>query len=285
MTAASQSLDLEAVLRQSLDTLLAATGMDAAEIFLREPGGDLTLAVHRGRFPEPFREITRFSPGEGFPGRVAESGQPLVTTNLAADLRFLRRSVVQAGFRSFACIPLLAGDRVVGTLDVASLDIHRFTGEELTFLGAVGRHLGVAVENARLHEELRRRAEALESEVAARTVELRREQGRIQAILDAVSEGIVVTDREGTVQYVNPAMARLTGYVPTECVGQNPRLWKSGQTPPEVYREMWATILAGRSWQGELINRRKDGTLYPVLLTITPLPGPDGRPEGFVGVQ
>lgn len=285
VTAASQSLDLEAVLKQSLDALLAATGLDAAEIFLREPDGDLVLAVHRGRFPEPFREITRFSPGQGFPGRVAESGQPLVSTNLAADLRFLRRSVVRAGFQSLACVPLLAGDRVVGTLDVASLDARRFTPDELTLLRAVGRHLGVAVENARLHEELRRRAQTLESEVAARTADLERQQQRIQAILDAAGEGIVVTDRDGTIRYVNPAIARLTGYAPAECAGQNPRLWKSGQTPPEVYRQMWATILAGRSWQGELTNRRKDGTLYPALLTVTPLPGPDGRPEGFVGIQ
>ncbi|WIM05753.1 MAG: EAL domain-containing protein [Candidatus Nitricoxidivorans perseverans] len=92
---------------------------------------------------------------------------------------------------------------------------------------------------------------------------------------------IAITDRSGRIVYVNPAEERVTGYSVKELIGATPRILKSGQTPPEVYRDLWATILEGRTWEGELINRRKDGELYEEGLRITPLCDETGHVTHF----
>lgn len=129
-----------------------------------------------------------------------------------------------------------------------------------------------------LTNELRNINQTLDERVRARTAEL-------QAIFDAVGEGILVTNLSGAIEYINPAMEKLTGYSSAEVIGKTPRIWKSEQQNPLFYTKMWQTIRTGQTWRGELVNKRKDGSLYDVLLTITPIPGPDGQPTGFVGVQ
>ena len=92
------------------------------------------------------------------------------------------------------------------------------------------------------------------------------------AALHAVVNAVVITDRAGLIEWVNPAFTRLTGYTPEEAIGKNPRdLVKSGQHAREFYKDLWQTILAGRPWRGEMINRRKDGSLYTENQTVTPI--------------
>jgi PAS domain S-box-containing protein len=95
----------------------------------------------------------------------------------------------------------------------------------------------------------------------------------------------MITDLQGTILKVNQALEELTGYSRHELLGQTPRLLKSSAHRPELYAEMWQTILARRSWQGELTNRRKDGTLFQVSLTVSPIVDSQGRMTHFVGIQ
>ncbi|MBU0751839.1 MAG: PAS domain S-box protein [Gammaproteobacteria bacterium] len=81
-------------------------------------------------------------------------------------------------------------------------------------------------------------------------------------------EALVVTDRDNNILEVNPAFTRSTGYSIDDVRGRNPRILAAGRTPPEVYAEMWHGILTHNYWQGELWDRRKDGSVYPKLLTI-----------------
>lgn len=129
-----------------------------------------------------------------------------------------------------------------------------------------------------LTNELRDIKETLEERVWGRTAEL-------QAIIDAVGEGIVVTDLNGIIQYVNPALEHLTGYSEAEALGQTPSLWKSNHHNHSFFTQMWHTILSGQTWRGEVVNKHKDGHLYEAVLTISPIPGPDSQALGFVGVQ
>ena len=76
--------------------------------------------------------------------------------------------------------------------------------------------------------------------------------------LDATANAIVITDCDGVVLWINPAFTRLTGFSSDETIGHSLRLLKSGEQEPRVYRELWATIRAGRVWRGRLVNRRKD---------------------------
>ena len=89
--------------------------------------------------------------------------------------------------------------------------------------------------------------------------------------LEAADNGIVITDQDGNIEWVNPAFTRMTGYSREEAIGQNPRLLKSGIHGERQYRELWDTILAGRVWRGEFVNKRKNGQLYHEEETITPV--------------
>ncbi|GAA6735485.1 PAS domain S-box protein [Thermus oshimai] len=109
-------------------------------------------------------------------------------------------------------------------------------------------------------------------------------QRLLQRALEAASEAVVLTDREGRIEWVNPAFTRLTGYGAEEALGKTPRILKSGLHPLEFYQALWATILSGKVWEGEIINRRKDGTLYTERMSITPV-AEGGEIRHFIAVK
>jgi PAS domain S-box-containing protein len=116
----------------------------------------------------------------------------------------------------------------------------------------------------------------------------RRAEQEVEKLIRAVEQSvasIVITDREGAIEYVNPFFARLTGYDQAEVMGANPRILKSGHHDEAFYREMWATLTAGRTWTGEIRNRRKDGTLFWESASITPVKDEEGRITHYIGVK
>ncbi len=104
------------------------------------------------------------------------------------------------------------------------------------------------------------------------------------AALEATAVGIVITNPEGAILWVNPAFTALSGYALADVVGKNLRLLKSGKHDVEYYRDLWGTLKSGRVWHGEIVNRRKDGTLYTEELTITPVRGTGGEVTHFVAI-
>lgn len=106
------------------------------------------------------------------------------------------------------------------------------------------------------------------------------------AALEAVANGgVVITDRTGRILWVNGAFSSQTGYSFAEAVGRTPRLLKSGTQDPAVYAGLWSTVLAGRVWHGELVNRRKDGSLYEEEMTITPWHSTGDAVTHFIAVE
>jgi len=91
------------------------------------------------------------------------------------------------------------------------------------------------------------------------------------AALEAAANAIVITDFHGKIMRVNHAFTTMTGYSKEEALGKNPRLLKSGEQPEAYYANLWSTISSGKVWQGEIVNRRKDGTTYTEEMTITPV--------------
>jgi len=96
---------------------------------------------------------------------------------------------------------------------------------------------------------------------------------------------VAITDVNGKMEYVNAAFTRVTGYSAQQAVGKNPRILKSGQTPRETYAELWATITAGHIWNGELLNRRKDGELFWERAAIAPLLDSAGQITHYIAVK
>jgi diguanylate cyclase (GGDEF)-like protein/PAS domain S-box-containing protein len=106
------------------------------------------------------------------------------------------------------------------------------------------------------------------------------------AALAAAANAIVIADRQAIVQWANPAFSQLTGYSLEEAVGTHIRdLVQSGEQEPEFYEKLWSTILAGKVWQGEIVNRRKVGTHYPEEMTITPVRIGGGEITHFIAVK
>ena len=96
---------------------------------------------------------------------------------------------------------------------------------------------------------------------------------------------VIITDPAGNIEYVNSKFRELTGYSSREVVGKNPRILKSGETPPGEYKQMWETIIAGKQWRGEFHNRKKNGELYWESAFITPILDTDGRITHLLSVK
>ena len=112
--------------------------------------------------------------------------------------------------------------------------------------------------------------------------------GEYACLLKAVeyaADAVVITDTHGRIQYINPAFTTLTGYSREEAVGQSTRLLKSGRHSAEFYEELWSTILSGRVWQGDVTNRRKDGTLFDEEMRIAPVKDSKGVTTGYIAIK
>jgi len=111
------------------------------------------------------------------------------------------------------------------------------------------------------------------------------EHQRLVSAIEQCSEVIVVTDRAGIIQYVNPAFEACTGYTRDEALGQNPRILKSGEQDAAFYEEMWATIAAGKTWVGRFVNRKKNGERYIEEASIAPVRDAAGAIVNYVAVK
>jgi PAS domain S-box-containing protein len=108
---------------------------------------------------------------------------------------------------------------------------------------------------------------------------------RLGMAVEQAGEAVVITDPDGTIQYVNPSFERLSGYGRDEVLGKNPRVLKSGKQNREFYQSMWNTIKQGKVWSGKLVNRNKEGNLFEEFAVISPVRDASGRIVNYVGVK
>ncbi|UCD16694.1 MAG: SpoIIE family protein phosphatase [Candidatus Zixiibacteriota bacterium] len=107
---------------------------------------------------------------------------------------------------------------------------------------------------------------------------------RLCTALEQTADSVIITDRQGVIEYVNPAFEMTTGFSRTEALGRTPQILKSGRHNKEFYRNLWAEVLAGRPFRCTIVNKRKTGEFYWAQQTITPLKGDDGDITHFVSV-
>ncbi len=103
--------------------------------------------------------------------------------------------------------------------------------------------------------------------------------------LEQSPASVVITNRAGNMEFINPHFCELTGYSQAELIGANPRILKSGQVPPQTYRQLWQTISAGKIWRGELLNRKKNGDLFWELAQISPIKNQYGHITHFLALK
>lgn len=117
--------------------------------------------------------------------------------------------------------------------------------------------------------------------------DVRRNEERLRqaaAVFSSTAEGVTITELDGTVVDVNEAFTEITGYARDDVIGRTPAILQSGRHDEAFYRGMWQALAETGQWRGEVWNRRKDGTLYPQLLTISAVREEDGEATGYVGV-
>jgi len=111
------------------------------------------------------------------------------------------------------------------------------------------------------------------------------DRARLSYAVEQAAESIVITDRDGTILYVNPAFERVTGYTREEALGKNPRLLKSGKHEAAFYEEMWSVLRRGDVWTGHISNKRKDGSLYDEEMVISPVRDHSSNIINYVAVK
>jgi len=167
--------------------------------------------------------------------------------------------------------------RTVGAGKNYSTDLTLKRKDGSVFRGALN---GCAIDPAHPHEG--------SIWVYADISERHRAEQEAQKLRQAVEQSpvsIVVTDRDGLIEYVNPRFSKVTGYSAQEVLGRNPRLLQSGETPPETYRQLWEALLAGGEWHGVLRNRRKNGELFWEEASMSPILDEAGRVTHFIAVK
>jgi len=191
---------------------------------------------------------------------------------------------------------IVAAYVVVGTLWIFGSDPVADTIAEVTSIPRWVVELGkgvlfVAITSLGLSVSMRRRSDRLVAAEASTHDRTRRltaseDRNRLQATaLSSTANAVVITAPDGTIEWVNAAFETMSGYASLDAIGATPRLLKSGLQDEALYRDLWQTILAGRVWHGQVVNRRIDGKLYTVSQTITPVVGEGGEIQHFVAIH
>lgn len=167
---------------------------------------------------------------------------------------------------------LAANSKQIGSLDFSPFQWNPTRWLEINELAAV-------------HDEMRRQiADAsidLEKRIQQRTLSLH----KFSSAIEQSPVSVIITDEKGNIEYVNPYFFYLTGYTGSDALGKNPRILQSGLTTPETYADLWQTLSTGRPWQGEFVNKRKDGRLFTESAIITPLRSSSGDITHYVAVK
>jgi PAS domain S-box-containing protein/putative nucleotidyltransferase with HDIG domain len=197
---------------------------------------------------------------------VFRSGQPLLLDQARFDELVAQGEVALVGTNSpsWLGVPLNTATGTIGVMVVQDYEREgRYTDRDTEFLASMAGQVALAVQRKQARAQLHLQTSALE----------------------ASANAIVITDTAGVIRWINPAFTQLTGYSADEAIGQTPRLFKSGQHGPEFYQRLWRTILAGESFQAEMQNKRKDGSLYIEEMTIAPVRTPGGEISHFIAVK
>ncbi|MDO9023363.1 EAL domain-containing protein, partial [Zwartia sp.] len=176
--------------------------------------------------------------------------RPIVSSDelSAADIKGLALSDRQPALKRFVSIPVMEADQVRLLLVVADKS-KSYSGEEVNALQLFATTLWNMLKQNSKNLTINLLTEALEQS----------------------PHSVVITDTSAKIQYVNRAFCDVSGYSAQEVIGQNPSILQSGETPPLLYRELWARLKIGKSWQGEFVNRKKDGGIYVELVAVYPI--------------
>ncbi|WP_250655289.1 EAL domain-containing protein [Alkalimarinus coralli] len=205
-------------------------------------------------------------------GQAAKRAQVCYVNDVLTDPDFSpwREAAIERGYRALAAVPLRFGGEVMGIFTIYSAAPNVFDSEMFGLLSSLSDDISAAIRHID-HEQRRVAAE--------------KKLRQLSQAVEQSSNAIIITDTQGDIEYVNRSFTQLTGYKLEEVVGKTPQLLKSEHSSAEVSKEIWHTLLAGDEWNGELQNRKKDGTLYWSLQSISPIRDEQGNVTHYLSTQ
>ena len=238
-------------------------------ILISDPMTRLLSVGAAPSLPETFnRAVEGLKPeiGYGSCGTAAATGQAVIVEDVRTHPYWtaFREHTDRAGLRACWSFPFKdrSGD-VLGTFGIYYTEPRSPTRNEINVIGEFARMAGLAAERARADASLRQAA----------------------AVFESTREGVVITDLGPRIIGVNAAYTAITGYTEQEVLGRNPRLLQSGREDQDFYRSLWRSIVETGHWQGEIWGRRKNGEVFPQLLTVSTVYDREGLPSNYVGVM
>lgn len=235
----------------------------------KEPDGAVSIMTHAGAaagYVEGLKQLgVRWDDtpqGRGGTGTAIRSGYMQVLNPSNPGFQVWRELAHEYNFQSMMAIPLLIRGEVYGAFTLYSDKPDTFDAIATDLLVGISTRISVALEAAMDQQQIR----------------------LLSSALAAAGTGVMITSARGVIKWVNPAFAKLSGYSKEELIGQTPRLLKSGQHSDEYYQTMWETISRGESWNRETVEQAKNGDLYTVSQTITPMLDERGEITHFIAV-
>lgn len=209
--------------------------------------------------------------GQGPMGAAIREGAPKVFNDFLSDPKSAPWQALATRFRfhSVVAFPIFRGGRCFGAIGVYSAEFGFFTSELMSLIGGLSDDITFALNS--LDRERQRLADVVNLERAAKVFEYSK-------------EGILVADADNNIISVNRSFTEITGYLPEEVIGQNPRMLNSEFQDNEFYRKVRESLAATGSWQGEHWNRRKNGEIYPESLTVICVKDGDGEVVNYIGI-
>jgi PAS domain S-box-containing protein len=291
--ALNSTLDLDEVLDRLLADIERVLPHDAADIMLIE--GDSVRVVRSKGYTErglaDWITNLRFSladtPSINTSIDSGDSGQPLVILDTQSDPRWVSFPE-NAWIRSHVKIPIRRGGQLMGFLNLDSSVPDFFRDVRTDQLQVFADQAAIAIHNAQLYEATRRHAIELEQRVQERTAELEQQHAQLQAILDAMGEGVIYSDMSNHVKYINRSFARMVGYGVTEFLSHPTQAYAAItgaiENAEEWRKAVRRAIEHGGTWRGELQLRRKDGSSFDASETVTAVTLPAGPILGRVEI-
>ncbi|MCB9146110.1 MAG: PAS domain S-box protein [Anaerolineales bacterium] len=270
-------LDIQGLFDLSARLLHEAFGFHHVGIFtLDKDRNVLNLQAHFGKYSNLFPSDHYIEMGKGMVGAAATNGQMLLSNDVEKDSHY-KKFISRLATRSELALPIQFSGKVVGVLDVQSPEANAFSEDDIRVLETLAGQIAVAIENAHLYEsvqlELRERQQAEDKSLM------------LTVALESAVNGVVITDKAGVIQWVNKAWVEMTGYSAEEAVGRKSNIVSSGFHDPNFYKKLWGAILAGKTWHGEFINRRRDGSLFTEDTSINPVFDRNGEIINYIGIK
>ncbi len=274
------NISLEDVAASALDKIMETLAPDLALLYTVERDNLELWGVRSSNIQNTPEVKDVQAVGECLCGMAAKRSEPVFSLNIHKDPRCTENMCKSIGICSYAAIPLMHMGAIVGVLSLGSRTERDFSQRE-SFLQSVAAFVSSGLANAKLHQQLLAHAQHLEKDVEERTEALKKFYNAVEFSLAS----IVITDQEGTIEYVNPFFTELTGYTAKEALGQNPRVLQSGVHDAAYYDAMWRELQEKHLWRGEFCNRKKNGTTYWEDAAITALLDEQGRVTHYVAVK